>query len=154
MCKVTKFINAEPSFYLATGVARSIVSGQQLRANSSTLENASNSNNSSGFATTKPGPRKMHSTPMSQTTVVPQHATNIATINPSNKKSTNPPIGRGVPPPIPPNKPVIPPKREGSSSRLVTGPANGSKDAAVPPPTATTATGDVNSQSEVAPVME
>lgn len=33
--------------------------------------------------------------------------------------------GRGVPPPIPPNKPVIPPKREPSATRLLaTGAAN------------------------------
>lgn len=90
-------------------------------------------------------------------TVMPQQATNIATINPPNaalklsgaaggspgtkKSTTNPPLGRGVPPPIPPNKPVIPPKREGSSSRLVTGAANGSKEGALPP---TAVAGDIS----------
>lgn len=116
----------------ATGVARSIMSGQQLRANSSTLDHAGSG---SGFVTTKPGPRKMQSTPamsQSQATVLPQQTGNIATINASSKKSTNPPIGRGVPPPIPPNKPVIPPKREGSSSRLVSGSSsNGSKETTI-----------------------
>uniref|UniRef100_A0A1B0CUN6 Cortactin-binding protein-2 N-terminal domain-containing protein n=2 Tax=Lutzomyia longipalpis TaxID=7200 RepID=A0A1B0CUN6_LUTLO len=34
------------------------------------------------------------------------------------KSPAMPPLGRGVPPPIPPNKPVIPPKRDPSSSRI------------------------------------
>lgn len=116
----------------------------------------------------------MQSTPaisQAQATVAPQQATNIATINPpnaalklggsasgsnspSNKKSTtNLPLGRGVPPPIPPNKPIIPPKREGSSSRLT---ANGSKEAVTPPVAGNSATGEAPTATagEVAPVVD
>uniref|UniRef100_A0A1B0DPU7 Cortactin-binding protein-2 N-terminal domain-containing protein n=1 Tax=Phlebotomus papatasi TaxID=29031 RepID=A0A1B0DPU7_PHLPP len=110
-----------------TGVARSISTGQTLRQTATMPETAS------GFATTKAAPRKMPSTPAMQPNSVPASTAapvNLATINPKpsvslpqqqalqKKSPAMPPLGRGVPPPIPPNKPVIPPKRDASSSRI------------------------------------
>lgn len=44
--------------------------------------------------------------------------TSTATPQPPIKKVLVPSNIRGVPPPIPPNKPVVPPKRESSASRI------------------------------------
>ncbi|GAB0087054.1 CTTNBP2 N-terminal-like protein [Sergentomyia squamirostris] len=121
----TATVSSVPVSGPTTGVARSISTGQTLRQTATMPETAS------GFATTKAAPRKMPSSPATSSSVPATVATsapavNLATINPkpsltqqSQKKSpAMPPLGRGVPPPIPPNKPVIPPKRDASSSRI------------------------------------
>ncbi|XP_055693859.1 CTTNBP2 N-terminal-like protein [Lutzomyia longipalpis] len=119
----TATVSSVPVSGPTTGVARSISSGQTLRQTATMPETAS------GFATTKAAPRKMPSTPAMQSSSTAAPA-NLATINPKpgvslpqqqgmqKKSPAMPPLGRGVPPPIPPNKPVIPPKRDPSSSRI------------------------------------
>ncbi|XP_055701609.1 CTTNBP2 N-terminal-like protein [Phlebotomus papatasi] len=123
----TATVSSVPVSGPTTGVARSISTGQTLRQTATMPETAS------GFATTKAAPRKMPSTPAMQPNSVPASTAapvNLATINPKpsvslpqqqalqKKSPAMPPLGRGVPPPIPPNKPVIPPKRDASSSRI------------------------------------
>lgn len=53
---------------------------------------------------------------------MPQLASVPSAVNPHlstiKKNPAALPLGRGVPPPIPPNKPVVPPKREPSATRL------------------------------------
>lgn len=45
-----------------------------------------------------------------------QQQSNVSTIK--KTPAALPGLGRGVPPPIPPNKPVVPPKREPSVTRM------------------------------------
>ncbi|XP_059607709.1 CTTNBP2 N-terminal-like protein [Phlebotomus argentipes] len=127
----TATVSSVPVSGPTTGVARSITSGQTLRQTATMPETAS------GFATTKVAPRKMTSTSATVASSAPQQ--NLATITKpgaslpqqqslAKKSAAMPPLGRGVPPPIPPNKPVIPPKRDASSSRIASAAGQPAKD--------------------------
>lgn len=58
------------------------------------------------------------------TATVSQHAT-------IKKNPSSNPISRGVPPPIPPNKPIVPPKREPSATRLLANNSNSNNSAPI-----------------------
>ncbi|XP_026472419.1 uncharacterized protein CG10915 [Ctenocephalides felis] len=102
----TATVSSVPVCGPTTGIARSISPGQGLRLNS-TLASPGTSSDShlnaakaSGISIRKP--------PNASPTALPSKSPVLA--QPLAKKGVT--AARGIPPPIPPNKPVVPPKRD------------------------------------------
>uniref|UniRef100_A0A336MLN2 CSON002970 protein n=1 Tax=Culicoides sonorensis TaxID=179676 RepID=A0A336MLN2_CULSO len=103
MTGTAKFISSQAKSLSATGIAKSVVSSQSLR---SANQQISSITSKTGASNQPPQPPLKKSAILSsQNTNVVQNVTNSATII------------RGNPPPIPPNKPVVPVKRD-SNSRI------------------------------------
>ncbi|XP_037941574.1 CTTNBP2 N-terminal-like protein [Teleopsis dalmanni] len=133
----TATVSSVPVSGPTTGIARSITPGQNIRTGLSTATVTSAVSHASAAAVNEisgaavPSPAKMQPTATIQrapggkysalAAAAASHSVEQLTSHPvpiAVPPVTVPAGARGVPPPIPPNKPVVPPKREPSLSRL------------------------------------